>query len=59
LVLIDFGAVKQISTQVVKKGKTVSTIAIGTRVISPVNRPKVIPVLVAIFMPPVLLDYKL
>ncbi|MCE2672374.1 MAG: tetratricopeptide repeat protein, partial [Microcystis sp. 53598_E5] len=30
LVLIDFGAVKQISTQVVKEGKTVSTIAIGT-----------------------------
>lgn len=30
LVLIDFGAVKQISTQVVKEGKTVSTVAIGT-----------------------------
>jgi tetratricopeptide (TPR) repeat protein/tRNA A-37 threonylcarbamoyl transferase component Bud32 len=30
LVLIDFGAVKQISTQIVKEGKTVSTIAIGT-----------------------------
>ncbi len=30
LVLIDFGAVKQISTQVVKEGKTISTVAIGT-----------------------------
>ncbi|NCT45806.1 MAG: tetratricopeptide repeat protein [Microcystis aeruginosa G11-09] len=30
LVLIDFGAVKEISTQVVKEGKTVSTVAIGT-----------------------------
>jgi tetratricopeptide (TPR) repeat protein len=30
LVLIDFGAVKQITTQIIKEGKTVSTIAIGT-----------------------------
>ncbi|WP_041237853.1 serine/threonine-protein kinase [Gloeothece citriformis] len=30
LVLIDFGAVKQLTTQVVRQGKTVATIAVGT-----------------------------